>query len=96
MIPSVGLNGVQARGDYAHHLMVAEANQVRQRPSHVFLVIGDQDAHVSKMEKLPCQVEDRRLSFGGLNFVGAGRTEKDHASWPIRPRADRRRVRYDT
>src|SRR5438874_7818587 len=42
------MNGFQARTDHAHYLMIAVANQFRQRLSDVFLVISDQDAHMSK------------------------------------------------
>src|SRR6059036_3330941 len=47
MMPGVGLNGLQARTDYAHDLVVAATNKVRQRGSHASLIISDQDPHIS-------------------------------------------------
>src|SRR2546430_3844416 len=74
-MPGVGLNGFQARTDHAHYLMIAVANQVRQRPSDVFLVIGNQDAHVSKWRSFHAKAPAARKMEDGRWKLGVGSWE---------------------
>src|SRR5438132_6916775 len=59
MKPGVSLNGFEARTDHAHYFMLAGANQVLQRPSHVPLVIGDQHAHISRCRNFHANRADK-------------------------------------
>src|SRR5207244_11950105 len=57
--PGVSLNGFEARTDHAHYFMLAGANQVLQRPSHLPLVIGDQHAHISRCRNFHANRADK-------------------------------------
>src|SRR5207244_6195232 len=57
--PGVSLNAFEARTDHAHYFMLAGANQVLQRPSHLPLVIGDQHAHISRCRNFHANRADK-------------------------------------
>src|SRR5439155_310536 len=71
MKPGVSLNGFEARTDHAHYFVLAGANQVLQRPSHLPLVIGDQHAHISRCRNFHANRADKLSGARGSRDISS-------------------------